>query len=171
MCRKTYLWQHPCTGVLVIALLQRVSRAEVQVEHEVIGAIEAGLLVLLGVERADNEDRADRLLDRVLSYRVFADENGKMNRSVVEIGGGVLIVPQFTLAADTGKGTRPGFSPAAPPEEGRRLFEYFVSRAGEKYRRVHMGRFGADMKVTLTNDGPVTFWLQTKPEATREEAP
>jgi D-tyrosyl-tRNA(Tyr) deacylase len=156
--------------LLVIALLQRVSRAEVQVEHEVIGAIEAGLLILVGVERADDEDRADRLLDRVLSYRVFPDEHGKMNRSVVEIGGGLLLVPQFTLAADTRKGTRPGFSPAASPEEGRRLFEYFVSRAGEKHRGVHTGRFGADMKVTLTNDGPVTFWLQTKSESTSEQA-
>jgi D-tyrosyl-tRNA(Tyr) deacylase len=155
----------------VIALLQRVSRAEVQVEHEVVGIIGTGLLVLLGVERADSEDGADRLLDRVLSYRMFPDESGKMNRSVVEIGGGVLIVPQFTLAADTRKGTRPGFSPAAPPEEGSRLFEYFVSRAGEKYPRVHTGRFGGDMKVTLTNDGPVTFWLQTKPEGTRDAAP
>jgi D-tyrosyl-tRNA(Tyr) deacylase len=165
------IWPRQGTGVLVIALLQRVSRAEVQVEHEVVGTIGTGLLVFLGVERGDSEDRANRLLDRVLSYRVFPDESGKMNRSVVEIGGAVLIVPQFTLAADTGKGTRPGFSPAASPEEGSRLFEYFVSRAVEKYPRVRTGRFGADMKVTLTNDGPVTFWLQTKPEGTRQEAP
>ncbi len=149
--------------VEMIALLQRVSRADVAVDREIVGAIERGLLVLVGVERGDGEREADRLLERLLSYRVFADNAGKMNLSVQEVAGGLLLVPQFTLAADTNKGMRPGFSAAASPEEGRRLFDYFAAQARAKHSPVGCGRFGADMKVTLTNDGPVTFWLQVAP--------
>ena len=144
----------------MIGLLQRVTRAEVTVGGACIGSIAHGLLVLIGVERGDTEREADRLLERLLGYRVFADGEGRMNLSVQDVGGGVLLVPQFTLAADTNKGTRPGFSSAASPEEGRRLFEYSVDRARAKHSPVETGRFGADMKVSLTNDGPVTFWLR-----------
>jgi D-tyrosyl-tRNA(Tyr) deacylase len=144
----------------VIGLLQRVTRADVNVAGECIGAIGAGLLVLVGVERGDSEREGDRLLDRLLGYRVFADAAGKMNLCVQDIGGGLLLVPQFTLAADTNKGMRPSFSSAATPDEGRRLFEYVLQQARRKHDRVAAGRFGADMKVTLTNDGPVTFWLR-----------
>ncbi len=144
----------------MIALLQRVSSAGVVVDDETVGAIERGLLVLVGVESGDNEAVADRLLERLLNYRVFSDADGKMNLSVRDIGGGVLLVPQFTLAADTRKGLRPSFSSAAPPEQGRMLFDYLLQRARTVHAPVGQGRFGADMKVTLTNDGPVTFWLQ-----------
>lgn len=144
----------------MIALLQRVSEASVRVEGEVIGEIACGLMVLLGVERGDSEAEADRLLERVLGYRVFADEDDKMNLSLRDIQGGLLIVPQFTLPADTRKGTRPSFTPAAPPEEGRRLFDYFASQAANAHPMVETGEFGADMQVALINDGPVTFWLQ-----------
>jgi D-tyrosyl-tRNA(Tyr) deacylase len=147
----------------MIALLQRVSRAEVSVAGECVGAITRGLLVLIGVERNDTEAEADRLLERLLGYRVFADTDGRMNLSLSDIGGGLLLVPQFTLAADTNKGTRPSFSSAASPEDGRRLFEYIVGRACPLHSPVAMGRFGADMQVSLTNDGPVTFWLQVPP--------
>jgi D-tyrosyl-tRNA(Tyr) deacylase len=147
----------------MIALLQRVSRAEVSVAGECVGAITRGLLVLIGVERNDTEAEADRLLERLLGYRVFADTDGRMNLSLNDIGGGLLLVPQFTLAADTNKGTRPSFSSAASPEDGRRLFEYIVGRACPLHSPVAMGRFGADMQVSLTNDGPVTFWLQVPP--------
>ena len=144
----------------MIGLLQRVSRAEVRVAQECVGAIERGLLVLVGVERADTEREADRLLERLLGYRVFADAAGKMNLSVQDVAGGVLLVPQFTLAADTNKGARPSFSSAASPEEGRRLFEYLERQARARHSPVAAGRFGADMQVSLTNDGPVTFWLR-----------
>jgi len=144
----------------VIGLLQRVTRADVNVAGECIGAIEAGLLVLVGVERGDSEREGDRLLERLLGYRLFADTAGKMNLSVQDIEGGLLLVPQFTLAADTNKGMRPSFSSAATPQEGRRLFEYVLQQARSKHDRVAAGQFGADMKVTLTNDGPVTFWLR-----------
>lgn len=122
-----------------------------------------GLLVLVGVEAGDGKPQADRLLERLLGYRVFPDGEGKMNLSVRDIGGALLLVPQFTLAADTGKGARPGFSPAATPEAGRALFDYLVERARAGHPHVAWGRFGADMQVTLTNDGPVTFWLQVPP--------
>ena len=148
----------------MIGLLQRVSTAQVAVAGEVIGAIDSGLMVLVGMERGDSEAQADRLLERLLGYRVFADANGKMNLSVRDIGGGLLLVPQFTLPADTRKGMRPSFTPAAPPEEGRRLFEYLAARASAAHPRVATGRFGADMQVSLTNDGPVTFWLRAAPE-------
>jgi D-tyrosyl-tRNA(Tyr) deacylase len=144
----------------MIGLLQRVIHAHVEVEGDVIGRIERGLLVLIGVERADNEAQADRLLERLLCYRVFADADGKMNLSLVDVGGGLLLVPQFTLAADTRKGTRPGFSPAAEPQEGRRLFDYLVEKARQAHSVVQTGEFGANMQVSLTNDGPVTFWLR-----------
>jgi len=148
----------------MIALLQRVSQASVTVEGSTIGSIGRGLMVLLCAERGDTEGEADALLAKLLGYRVFYDENGKMNRSVSTEQGGLLLVPQFTLAADTRSGTRPSFSPAAPPGEGRRLFDYFVQQARERHLPVETGEFGADMQVSLVNDGPVTFWLQVKPE-------
>ena len=145
----------------MIALLQRVSSASVVVDGAIIGAIDAGLMVLVCAERNDTEKDADALLTKLLGYRVFADEAGKMNRSVTDTAGGLLLVPQFTLAADTKSGTRPSFTPAAAPAEGLRLFTYFVEQARLRHVVVQTGQFGADMKVSLTNDGPVTFWLQT----------
>jgi D-tyrosyl-tRNA(Tyr) deacylase len=145
----------------MIALLQRVSSASVVVDGATIGAIDAGLLVLVCAERNDTEKDADALLTKLLAYRVFGDDAGKMNRSVTDIAGGLLLVPQFTLAADTKSGTRPSFTPAAAPADGLRLFSYFVEQARGKHAKVETGQFGADMKVSLTNDGPVTFWLQT----------
>lgn len=145
----------------MISLLQRVSQASVTVEHEEIGRIGKGLLVLLCAERNDTEKEADQLLKRILNYRVFSDENGKMNRSVISTGGELLIVPQFTLAADTKSGTRPSFTPAAPPDIGKKLFDYFVSQAKARLSGIQTGQFGADMQVALVNDGPVTFWLDT----------
>jgi len=144
----------------VIGLLQRVTRADVVVSDECVGAIDAGLLVLIGVEHGDAEREADRLLERLLGYRVFADSAGKMNLSVQDIGGGLLLVPQFTLAADTSGGLRPSFSRAAPPDVGTRLFDALVAAVATTGVPHCCGRFGADMQVTLTNDGPVTFWLQ-----------
>ncbi len=149
----------------MIALLQRVSAARVDVDDRTVGEIGPGLLVFVAVERGDTEQQADRLLERVLGYRMFNDANGRMNCTVVDVGGGLLLVSQFTLAADTKKGTRPGFSPAASPEEGRRLFDFFVTATRRAHPIVQTGEFGAHMRVTLTNDGPVTFWLQTKPDA------
>lgn len=147
----------------MIGLLQRAARAQVDVGEITIGRIGAGLAVLVCAEPGDTEAEADRLLDRLLVLRVFADENGRMNRNVVEVGGGLLLVPQFTLAADTRRGTRPGFSRAAAPDVARRLFEYLVDAAGRRHAPVAAGRFGADMQVTLTNDGPVTLWLRIDP--------
>jgi D-tyrosyl-tRNA(Tyr) deacylase len=149
----------------MIALLQRVSRADVVVDGATVGAIEAGLMVLVCAERNDGEKEADALLAKLLSYRVFADYAGKMNRSVTDVAGGLLLVPQFTLAADTQSGTRPSFTPAAAPDAGRRLFDHFVAQARAKHTVVETGQFGAHMQVSLTNDGPVTFWLQVKPQA------
>jgi D-tyrosyl-tRNA(Tyr) deacylase len=149
----------------MIALLQRVIRAGVVVDDVTVGAIEAGLMVLVCAERHDSEKEADALLAKLLSYRVFADDAGKMNRSVTDVAGGLLLVPQFTLAADTQSGTRPSFTPAAAPEDGRRLFNYFVAQARARHPIVETGQFGAHMQVSLTNDGPVTFWLQVKPHA------
>jgi len=150
----------------MIGLLQRVSRACVEVDGKSVGFINAGLLVFIGVERGDKEAVADRLLKRLLDYRVFPDLDGKMNRSLRDIGGGLLLVPQFTLAADTAQGTRASFAAAAPPEEGRHLFEYLVSCARSVHSPVANGVFGADMQVTLTNNGPVTFWLRVPPSGT-----
>ncbi len=146
----------------MIGLLQRVSEASVTVDGEVIGAIGPGLLVLVGVQKHDDEARMERLLERLLGYRVFEDEAGRMNRSLRDTGGGLLLVPQFTLAADTRKGTRPSFSSAAPPDRARMLFEAMQTRAAQRHTgEVAGGRFGADMQVALVNDGPVTFWLET----------
>ncbi|MFL9924665.1 D-aminoacyl-tRNA deacylase [Herbaspirillum lusitanum] len=151
----------------MIALLQRVTQAAVVVEGVQIGAIAGGLMVLVCAERGDTVAEADALLGKLLAYRVFSDEAGKMNRSVTDVGGGLLLVPQFTLAADTNSGTRPSFTPAAAPELGRQLFDHFVARARVRHVQapVETGRFGADMKVSLINDGPVTLWLQVKPAA------
>ncbi len=143
----------------MIGLLQRVTQASVSVAGETIGAIGPGLLVLVGVEKGDDEKRAERLVERLLGYRVFPDESGRMNLSLRDVNGGLLLVPQFTLAADTRKGTRASFTSAAPPEEGRRLFDHLVARARQAHQPVATGRFGADMQVALVNDGPVTFWL------------
>jgi len=149
----------------MIALLQRVRHASVVVDGATIGAIQAGLMVLVCAERQDTEKDAEQLLTKLLSYRVFSDDAGKMNRSVTDVQGDLLLVPQFTLAADTQSGTRPSFTPAAPPELGKQLFDYFVEQARSKHSVVETGQFGADMQVSLTNDGPVTFWLQTKSKA------
>jgi D-tyrosyl-tRNA(Tyr) deacylase len=158
------LLNHPHHRLPMIGLLQRVTHAEVRVADRQVGAIETGLLVLVGVERGDSESQADRLLERLCTYRVFPDAEGRMNRSLQDIGGQLLLVSQFTLASDTRSGTRPGFSPAAAPEEGRRLFDYLVARARARLGAVQTGEFGASMQVSLTNDGPVTFWLQVPPE-------
>lgn len=144
----------------MIGLLQRVSQASVTVEGKFVGAIGRGILVFVGVERGDDEAKADRLLERLLGYRVFADADGKMNLSVKDISGGLLLVPQFTLAADTQKGMRASFTPAAPPLEGERLFGYLLAQARQQHAPAASGIFGADMQVSLINDGPVTFWLQ-----------
>ena len=144
----------------MIALLQRVTRASVTVDDRCIAEIGHGLLVLVGVEKHDDERRAKRLVDRILGYRVFADAEGKMNLNVAEVGGSVLLVPQFTLAADTRKGLRPSFSSAADPATGGALFNRVVDIMDNRGCRVEKGRFGADMSVQLVNDGPVTFWLQ-----------
>jgi D-tyrosyl-tRNA(Tyr) deacylase len=146
----------------MIGLLQRVSEACVRVDGEVIGQIGQGLMVLVGIEKEDTQKDMGRLLERLLGYRVFEDDQGRMNLSVRDIDGGLLLVPQFTLAADTNKGMRPSFTSAAPPEEAREKFEQFVGQAREAYSKVESGSFGADMKVGLVNDGPVTFWLQTR---------
>ena len=148
----------------MIALLQRVSAASVIVSGEKIASIEQGLLVLIGVEKADSMASAQRLVERILAYRVFADAQDKMNLSVTDIQGGVLLVPQFTLAADTGSGMRPGFSTAASPTDAHQLFDSVVDIMRKHYALVETGRFGADMAVELINDGPVTFWLQAKSE-------
>jgi D-tyrosyl-tRNA(Tyr) deacylase len=146
----------------MIALLQRVTNAAVTVEGSTVGAIDHGLMVLVCAERGDTENEADALLAKLLRYRVFADAAGKMNRSVTEVAGGLLLVPQFTLAADTQSGTRPSFTPAATPAEGKRLFDHFVAKAREQHPTVETGMFGAHMQVSLVNDGPVTFWLQVR---------
>jgi D-tyrosyl-tRNA(Tyr) deacylase len=141
----------------MIALLQRVSEASVRVDGAVIGQIGAGLLVLLCAEKGDTEAVADRLLAKMLKLRIFSDEAGKMNLSVQDVGGGLLLVSQFTLAAEVAGGNRPSFTPAAAPEDGRRLYEHFVSQARQAHPVVQTGRFAADMKVSLVNDGPVTI--------------
>lgn len=143
----------------MIGLIQRVTRANVVVDDVTIGAIDQGLLVLLGVQQGDDAAKADKLLGRVLNYRVFPDDDGRMNRSILDIGGELLVVSQFTLAAETNKGTRPGFSKAAPPVLANALYDYFVDQAG-LWLVTQSGQFGADMKISLTNDGPVTFWLE-----------
>ena len=147
----------------MIGLLQRVTQASVSVDGNVIGEIGRGLMVLVGVEKYDSEIQAERLLERLLGYRVFPDADDRMNLSLSDIGGGLLLVPQFTLPADTRKGKRPSFTPAASPDEGEKLFNYLLQRAKQHHSDVASGRFGADMQVALVNDGPVTFWLQVNP--------
>lgn len=149
----------------MIGLLQRVSRASVDVEGKQIAAIGRGLLVFIGVERGDSETHSDRLLERLLTYRVFPDATGRMNRDVRETGGGLLLVPQFTLPADTHKGNRPSFTPAAPPEQGKHLFTYLLDQAKRALADTQSGLFGAEMQVSLVNDGPVTFWLRVPADA------
>jgi D-tyrosyl-tRNA(Tyr) deacylase len=145
----------------MIALIQRVTQAEVRIGGRVAGAIERGILALIGVARGDDAQSAERLLERILSYRIFPDAQGRMNLSLRDTGGGLLLVSQFTLAAETRKGNRPGFSTAAAPDEARRLFELLLARARAVHAPVATGEFGADMQVMLVNDGPVTFWLET----------
>ncbi len=153
----------------MIALIQRVSEARVEVDGNIVGEIGRGILALVGVERGDAEAQAERLVEKVLGYRIFPDDAGKMNLSLLDIKGELLAVPQFTLAADTKSGTRAGFSTAASPEDGLRLFDRFVEISGGKIpQKIKTGRFGADMKVSLVNDGPVTFWLQACPRAGRD---
>jgi len=147
----------------MIGLLQRVSDASVTVDGSVVGAIGPGLLLLLGVQRGDTSREAGRLLERVVTYRIFDDAAGRMNVSLLDSGGELLVVSQFTLAAETRKGTRPGFSTAAAPADGERLYDCFVAAARQRVRAVATGRFGAHMQVSLTNDGPVTFWLEVPP--------
>lgn len=149
----------------MIALLQRVDEAWVRVDGTTVGQIGRGLLVLVCAERGDTAAQADRLLDKLLAYRVFSDDAGKMNRSVRDVGGELLLVSQFTLAADTQSGTRPSFTPAAPPELGRALYDHLVERARNIHPVVQTGIFGADMRVGLINNGPVTFWLRVPPAA------
>lgn len=144
-------------------MIQRVSQAEVAVEGAKVGKIGRGILALVAVERGDTEAQAGRLAERILGYRIFPDVEGRMNLSVADIGGELLLVSQFTLAADTRKGTRPSFTPAAAPDEGRRLFGYFVEQVRQRHPRIGTGQFGADMQVALINDGPVTFTLRVPP--------
>lgn len=144
----------------MIALIQRVSEAGVEVAGAIVGAIGPGLLALVAVQPADGEAQVERMLERLLGYRVFGDAQGRMNRSLADIGGGLLLVPQFTLAADTDKGMRPSFTAAAPPDLAQALFEHLLVRARERHAAVECGHFGAHMKVSLVNDGPVTFWLE-----------
>jgi D-tyrosyl-tRNA(Tyr) deacylase len=146
----------------MIALIQRVRQAHVEVDGMTVGAIDAGLLAFIAVQPGDGEAETGRLLERLLGYRIFADDEGRMNRSLAETGGGLLLVSQFTLAADTKKGMRPGFSTAAAPEEAERWFARLVELARTRHSRVEIGRFGAHMNVHLVNDGPVTFWLETR---------
>ncbi len=142
------------------ALLQRVSQARVDVGGECVGQIGRGVLVLLGLDKADDRQSADRMLDKLLAYRIFADEQGRMNKSVADIGGGVLLISQFTLSADTRKGLRPGFSSAMPPADAEALYHYTLEQLRSRHGEVAAGLFGADMQVSLTNDGPVTFLLE-----------
>jgi D-tyrosyl-tRNA(Tyr) deacylase len=147
----------------MIALIQRVSCASVQVEGGTVGAIASGLLALIGIVQSDDRPQADRLLQRMLDYRIFPDAEGRMNRSLRQIGGGLLLVPQFTLAADTDRGHRPSFTPAAGPGQATALFDYLIGQARALHTPVATGRFGAHMQVSLINDGPVTFWLEVAP--------
>ncbi len=147
--------------LFMITVIQRVTHANVVIDNETVGQINLGIVALVAVEKADTQKDAERLLERILNYRIFADENDRMNLSLKNIKGGLLLIPQFTLAADTQKGNRPSFISAAPPEKGLQLFSYLQSLAKETYDTVEFGRFGADMKVSLLNDGPVTFMLKS----------
>ncbi len=144
----------------MIGLLQRVSSASVVISDETIAAIERGIMVLVGVEQDDSADNASRLFDKLVNYRVFPDNTGKMNLSLIDVAGGLLLVPQFTLVAETRKGLRPSFSNGASPEHGKKIYDYLVDHADNNYQHTFSGAFGADMQVHLVNDGPVTFWLQ-----------
>jgi D-aminoacyl-tRNA deacylase len=146
----------------MLTIIQRVTTAQVTIGDQQIGKISTGILALVAVERDDSEKEAQRLLERILNYRIFADSNGRMNLSLRDIDGGLLLVPQFTLAADTNSGNRPSFTAAATPEKGRQLFEYLKQLAISVYPHVEFGQFGADMQVALINDGPVTFTLRTQ---------
>jgi D-aminoacyl-tRNA deacylase len=150
-----------CQHVAMIALIQRVSEANVEVDTKIVGAIHTGLLALIAVQPGDDETRIQRMSERLLSYRVFNDGQGKMNLSLRDVGGGLLLVSQFTLAANTNSGKRPSFSSAASPDEGLRGFERLISLCRQQHPTVETGLFGANMKVRLVNDGPVTFWLET----------
>lgn len=152
----------------MIGLIQPVEKAHIEVSGEIIASIQRGLMALIGIERGDTETEATRLIERILGYRVFPDSEGRMNLELGAIDGGLLLVPQFTLAADTRKGMRPSFTPAAAPEDSKRLFGFVVESARNTYGRVGSGRFGAHMKVTLVNDGPVTFWLEASAREIRE---
>lgn len=144
----------------MIALIQRVTQAQVEIDSQIVGKINHGILALIGVERQDDQAVADKLLKKICTYRIFSDAQGKMNRSLLDIGGELLLVSQFTLVADTNKGTRPGFSKGATPQQGEQLFEYMVEQARQTTNlKIQTGRFAADMQITLTNDGPVTFHL------------
>ncbi|MBP1148817.1 MULTISPECIES: D-aminoacyl-tRNA deacylase [unclassified Methylocaldum] len=149
----------------MIAVIQRVTRAEVTVAGESVGKIDRGILALIAIERGDTEAQAVRLAERILGYRIFGDAEDKMNLNVTDVSGGVLLVSQFTLAADTRKGMRPSFTPAADPETGKRLFDYFVEKVRARHSPVETGRFGANMQIELVNDGPVTFTLNVPPAA------
>lgn len=149
----------------MIAVIQRVTRAEVTVAGESVGKIDRGILALIAIERGDTEAQAVRLAERILGYRIFGDAEDKMNLNVTDVSGGVLLVSQFTLAADTRKGMRPSFTPAADPETGKRLFDYFVEKVRARHSPVEIGRFGANMQIELVNDGPVTFTLNVPPAA------
>ena len=145
----------------MISLIQRVSEARVTIDHQVVGEINSGILAFIGVEKNDAQQQADRLLQKMLGYRIFEDADGKMNLCLRDITGGLLLVPQFTLVADTNKGMRPSFSAAADPDEGKCWFEYLLKHAQQQYSHVASGRFGSDMQVSLVNQGPATFWMQT----------
>jgi D-tyrosyl-tRNA(Tyr) deacylase len=146
----------------MLGLIQRVKQASVAVDGQQVGAIDQGILLLLGIEKNDTRELADKLLDKVLAYRIFSDEQGKMNCSVQQVDGGVLVISQFTLAADTRKGLRPGFSSAASPALAQELYDYFVMRLRERHLKMATGIFAADMQVSLINDGPVTFMLKAE---------
>jgi len=145
----------------MITIIQRVTTAKVTVNNQDIGKIDTGIMALVAVEKADTEKDAQRLLERILNYRIFADSDDRMNLSLRDINGGLLLIPQFTLAADTQKGNRPSFISAAPPEKGRELFDYLQQLARQTYANVEFGQFGADMQISLVNNGPVTFTLRT----------
>ena len=155
----------------MIGLIQRVTQAEVREDGISLGAIAHGLVALIGVERGDGKEQAERLLERLLNYRVFDDAAGRMGQDLREVDGALLLVPQFTLVADTRKGTRPSFTPAAPPEEGRLLFQHLLRYSLQRHPRTAAGNFGAKMRLELINDGPVTFWLQARPPKPRPKTP
>ena len=144
----------------MIALLQRISCASVEISKQIVATVDSGLLVFLAVQKHDTQAKADKMVERVLAYRMFSDSQGKMNKNVMQVEGGILLVPQFTLAANTKKGLRPNFSSAATPDQGNVLFDYFLNKLKAEYATVSSGVFGADMQVMLVNDGPVTFWLE-----------